>query len=302
MDYQIPTTKEDLHVTLKDIYYYYRLRRKTIDVEDLSKLTLQRLDYVVPNQNQLIEYATKQLLNAHCREYDEQKYQLNKEIVVVTSKLSALEFSHQNKLNGLEKSRENNRKAVQDAFSKQQTYFSDMMLDKLLQLDGEVDEKVQLETQNYLMQKAQLEGELQSLIARLDALDSDLDGYHQKEIIAKANQLENEQRKVEREVFKYNNSLDEKEQRYSNSIQQVIANLSLKIMELQNKEFTKEQLVDMGYYKDVIDCTRAYYDTLDVVVAYNEILEDTNVMLYLDDYYESVVYQYKLKAMDAVYE
>ena len=67
-------------------------------------------------------------------------------------------------------------------------------------------------------------------------------------------------------------------------------------MNIASNFFTKDQLVEMGYYTDAIACVRAYYDTLSAVAAYQQIAHDTKVAIYLDDYYTNVVYKYKTLA------
>ena len=64
-------------------------------------------------------------------------------------------------------------------------------------------------------------------------------------------------------------------------------------MNIASNFFTKDQLVEMGYYKDAIDCVCAYFDTLNPVTAFQQIAHDTKVAIYLDDYYSNVVYMYK---------
>ena len=64
-------------------------------------------------------------------------------------------------------------------------------------------------------------------------------------------------------------------------------------MEIKNVEFTKEQLYDMGYYQDVIDCVCGYYDTLGAAAAFTDISKEGKLVLYLEDYYQNVIYMYK---------
>ena len=67
-------------------------------------------------------------------------------------------------------------------------------------------------------------------------------------------------------------------------------------MEINTQFFTKDQLVEMGYYKDVITCVSGYYDRLSALSAYQDITNETGLITYLDDFYESVVYMYRVRA------
>ena len=96
------------------------------------------------------------------------------------------------------------------------------------------------------------------------------------------------------EVFKYNNGLDEKEQRYLNTIKQTKASLKLRYMDISTGEFTKDQLVEMGYYADVVKCVCGYFDRLDPYTAFQDIASEKKLAIYLDDYYQNVIYTYNL--------
>ena len=52
----------------------------------------------------------------------------------------------------------------------------------------------------------------------------------------------------------------------------------------------------MGYYADVIDCVCAYYDTLPVLTAYQDLASENKLAIYLDDFYQDIVYMYKSRA------
>ena len=102
--------------------------------------------------------------------------------------------------------------------------------------------------------------------------------------------------KTEREVFKYNNGILEKETRYRNTIKQAEATLKLQFLEISMGEYTKDQLVDMGYYQDVIDCVTSYYDKFSAAEAFQKITDEKKLAVYLDDMYAEVIYAYRSKA------
>ena len=62
------------------------------------------------------------------------------------------------------------------------------------------------------------------------------------------------------------------------------------------KGFSKDELVNNGYYKDVLKCVTAYYNTLSAADAYNDIMSDAGLAPYLDDYFDDILVMYKLKA------
>ena len=119
---------------------------------------------------------------------------------------------------------------------------------------------------------------------------------HQKEIEEKVLELKLAQKESDEKVFKYNNSIEEKTQRYQNQIIRNNAELKLQFMEIRSGDYTKTELIDMGYYTDVLKCVDGYYQTLSPSDAYLEICRESKLMIYLDEYYEQLVYVYSLRA------
>ena len=75
-------------------------------------------------------------------------------------------------------------------------------------------------------------------------------------------------------------------------------------MEINSNNLSKDQLIEMGYYTDVINCVCAYYDTLDALTAWRTIVNDAKVAVYLEEYYSQIVYMYHIGGygVDAVDE
>ena len=134
---------------------------------------------------------------------------------------------------------------------------------------------------------------LSSSLLNADNYFSDVFGY---EVAAKEQEIKDAEQKTITEIFKYNNGLDEKEQRYSNTIKTSTRELELRYMDIASDFFSKDELVEMGYYDDAINCVCSYYDTLSDVQAYQKLVKDRKVAIYLDDYYSNVLYMVKTRA------
>ena len=143
---------------------------------------------------------------------------------------------------------------------------------------------------------ASLTAEIEGLNLKMTNIDDYFNQIHQSEIDAKVIELKDKQEQKRIEVFKYNNSLDEKEQRYSNTIKESKCSLRLRFLDISSGEYTKDQLIDMGYYNDVIRCVSGYYDTLEPLTAYQDILDERKLIIYLEDFYETFVHSYKFNA------
>ena len=118
-----------------------------------------------------------------------------------------------------------------------------------------------------------------------------------KKVNAKIEELKQKQDETERSVFKYNNGIEEKVQKYRNTIAEANANLMLKFLEIRGGEYSKSELVEMGYYESVINCVCSYFDTLDAMTAATQIGKENKLMIYLDDYYDTVLYMYQQRAL-----
>ena len=90
-------------------------------------------------------------------------------------------------------------------------------------------------------------------------------------------------------MFKYNTSLEEKEMRSKNSNLSANASLTLKYLEIRSKSFSKEDLVNIGYYEQVIKCVCAYYNTItDKIVAYQNLLHLNSYRKWHQGFFESL--------------
>ena len=296
MQFNIPTTKEEMYVILNDLYYYYRIKRDGYEEVSLKELELNRLEFVNLNEQQLREKAELLLSAGHHRKTQEYKNSIDAEMISVSSKINGLDDEYNQLIEKVEKLYADSQEKLKRMIEKNSLIYSSAYLDKMAVLESE--KNTQITKLN--AQKQEKAEQLNACLAVLSQKKADADlifgEEFEKEIIAKAVELSDEQEKIQREIFKYNNGLEEKEQRYANNITQANANLNLKFMEISMGEFTKDQLVEMGYYEDVIACVCGYYDTLAPLTAYQDISNEQKLTIYLDDYYKNVVYMYGVKA------
>ena len=58
MQFNKPTTKEELHATLKDIFFYYRIKKAEFEQEVLYPISLTRLEFSGLTEEQLMQKAS----------------------------------------------------------------------------------------------------------------------------------------------------------------------------------------------------------------------------------------------------
>ncbi len=151
-------------------------------------------------------------------------------------------------------------------------------------------------TQEKNRKSTELNAKITALNQSLSAIEDEYYAIQSARVTAKVEELKDARDVIEREVFTYNNGVEEREQKHASTLIRANANLKLKYMEITMGEYSKDELVDMGYYDDVVECVTAYYDTLDPIVAYNDIKGESKLTIYLDDYYQNVVYMYATRA------
>ena len=123
-------------------------------------------------------------------------------------------------------------------------------------------------------------------------------GFHNAEILAKKEEIKDKIAEKNREIETHNAGVQEKDDKYKNSLIRQQTELELQFMQIRNGEFTDSELIDMGYYKDIVDCVKAYYDTLDLETAYNDMVKEQRLVVFLGDYYAHLCFSYRQQYLD----
>lgn len=296
MNFTTPTTQEQMYSVLQEIFYYYRIRREADTGVSLTPLTLTRLTYTPMTATEIhlkAETAVKAAQELKLLNY---KKELSDEIAELDLKIAAYGTQKEELKTS---ARENYDKAVLKAEReavKKGIAQSSAVIDKIAALSTALSEELTEIDREYgdkISSAQSKKAVLNSSLLNADNYFSDVFGY---EVAAKEQEIKDAEQKTITEIFKYNNGLDEKEQRYSNTIKTTTRELELRYMDIASDFFSKDELVEMGYYDDAINCVCSYYDTLSDVQAYQKLVKDRKVAIYLDDYYSNVLYMYKTRA------
>lgn len=296
MQFNTPTTKEQMYVILNDLFYFYRIKREGFEPVEQQGLKLEKIEYEIPSEEQLEEKARILLAAADEREVLALKSKIEIEKVKVQEKISQIDERHASNVEQSRTLYQESLQKLREQAIKNGLINTSAYLDKLTSLEGQMNAKIIELNQKKEEELAQLNADLSALNAQLDTCESYYSSVHEKQVDAKAVELKEDAEKIYRDVFKYNNGVEERVQRYANTIMRSNMSLYLNYLEISSGEFTKDQLVQMGYYDDVIKCACGYYDTLDVLEAYQDICSDKKLPVYLDDYYANFCYMYGLRA------
>ena len=293
MEFTKPTTLEEMYAVLKQIYYHYRLKKQTYQDNQMKELSIARLEYQPLTDEQLTEKATELLMAKSLQTKSTYLFEINSEIAKLNQTLNELPKQLSNRLDSIEQSFEKSKEQIVKTLNENGLSESSVLVGKIAELEIAKNSQINQVVKEFEDKETEARSSLTSLQAKLGEADEYCLELNRMEVEAKFYELKQKQEQTVREVFKYNNGLDEKEQRYANTIISSNANLELKFLSILSQGFTKEQLVEMGYYKDAIDCVCAYFDTLEPMQAARDVTADTNLVIYLDDYYESIVYMYQ---------
>ena len=296
MTFDTPTTKAEMYEILQDIFYYYRIQREGNSQIDLEDLELTRLSYTPMTDTERGNRAQTNLRAAQAEKVLNYKKKISDEIYELGVKVTTYGTQKTAAENAARASyatatQELEREAVKRGIAQ-----SSAVIDRIAELQTALTSELTAIAADYNEKIAVAQAKISRLQTDLTGADtyySDVFGY---EVLAEKAKIKDEEDKLQREIFKYNNGLDEKEQRAANSLATTRRSLELKHMTITATYFSKDQLVEMGYYTDAINCVCAYFDTLAASTAYQQIAHDTKVAIYLDDYYSNVVYMYKVLA------
>lgn len=297
MQFTKPTTKEQMYTVLKDIFYYYRIKRETYQSVTLEELSLPRESYVAPTVAELRTKAEKLVAPAQELRLAAYKGEIDEEIYKLTEKKTKVTATFMTDKSKIEKNYEESRAKIEKEVAKKGLSGSSVALSRLTALENEKNAELAVLTSS----ATEKTNEYSSQIAALNTKKANAGDYYssvcEKEVQAKIEELKDKEEEKKRETARYNAGLSEKEQRYSNTLKQADANLQLKHASVINSsEYTKDQLVEIGYYTDVISCVSGYYDTLAALDAYSDIKSENKLIVYLDDYYPDVLYLYRTRA------
>lgn len=299
MQFTLPTTESEMYATLREIFHYYRISRQQLEEPTITPLALTRLSYTKPSGNDIWTMSRNEITPVISAERYEKAQKIDAESAKVTYALAHLDEETQEyvaKVNAEYDAAEN--KVTREA-EKKGLAQSNIILDKLAEMETARANAILKITTAQTEKRTSLLAQQTQLNTERSSLETYFSTRTDSLMMAKRQELHDKYDKIVRDVFRYNNSLNEKEQRYAQSAAMQNAELTIKRAQLAQNFFTKDELVEMGYYDDVISCVCGYYDTLDAVTAARNVAANTHLPVYLDDYYQNIVAMYTQRMLQA---
>lgn len=296
MEFINPTTKVELYQELNKIFHYYRVVFAEYEQTPLEPLNLERLAYTPLTEQELREKATTLLAVQSEKEYNEKVQKLLSEMAVQVDLLDKQAQIAQKAIQTVEETYAKSEEKLRTQAEKNGIIHSSAYLDKMAYLESQKNAQITKINNQKELNESKINAEIISINSQLVSIEQTEGVVNEKAVQAKVVELKDEEKQIEREVFKYNNGLDEKEQKYQNDIIRQNATLRMRYLEIRAHQLTHDQLVELGYYDDIIACTCAYYDTLEPLLAFNQLKNEAKLMIYLDEFYQNIVYMYGVRA------
>ena len=296
MQFKIPTSKDEMYEVLQDIFYYYRIKRAEMEEIDLAPLVLDKMEYTPLSTEQIKSMAESLVLPENQKARYDAKQKISLAISNMVGERESVELSNQKILDDITALYQAQIDKINKEAIDRGVQNSTIVVQEISNVESIMNGKLTIATQEGQEKLALIDGEIASLRESLNNVDAFYDQLYIDSVSAKIIELTSADKDKQDEVFKYNNNLMEKELKYSNEIIRRKADLRLKYQEVQVEFYSKDQLIEMGYYAKVVECIRGYYDTLNAVTAYQDIKAEKKLMIYLEDYYQSVLYLYSVLA------
>ena len=297
MEFTLPTTRTEMYQTLKEIYRHYRIRFENIAPMIPVDLNVNKMEYTQKTDEELLEIANKNLIAKHQREIMDKKEEILNQISQTEKELFSIPQMVKTQIENAKSEYSASAKALKKQMEAQGIENSDAYNKRLCELEMKKSAKI-TEINNSANEKEQtLIAKKEQLSEKYGKIEEILSTIHNHEIEQEYLKLTKEQEETIREVFKYNNQIDEKLSRYKKSTEESRFSLEIKYIEARQTGYSQSELVEMGYYNDVFKCVAAYYDSLDPSVAYNEIKNETELVVYLEEYTAEVVNVYRTRLL-----
>ncbi len=296
MTYDIPTTKEELVNVLKEIDEYYRYRKDFYEEPVIIPLDLKKIEFTEKTDEEILASANEIFLKKKACE----KIQTESEIL---AEISALEVEKlacgedlQKRLSSIDEAYDDSVKKLEIKSAERNMSYSSAYYNALAKLEDKRNAEKDGVIAEIQEKQNIIEGKISAKNTLKESIDDMLDNKYDALISEYLQERKDKQREYADSVLKYNNQIDEKIIKNQNSVNQNYSKLKIDYMSIVSKGLTTEQLDSLGYYGDVITVVDGYYFSISATDAYEDFILDSKMPYYLGEYYDDILYKYKLRA------
>lgn len=299
MNFTTPTTKEELNAVLRQIDEYYKLRVGEYEEPEITELTLTRLSFTEKSDEAVAEEAAAATSLKRAAEKAERLAEYNAQLAALNAELAQISVGVDDRLNAVYREYKEKSAALKADAALNNMSYSSEYVNRNSALELDYDAAINSVNNAATDKKAVIQGKIASVNSLIAGLDDLLDAKY----AAVSDEYERELKKAYldygNDALKYNNQITEKEIKSMNAVKQAKAKLRLEYLSLVNKTMSKQELDDVGYYRDVVLAIDGYYYSIPAAAAYDDFSADQTMMYYLGDYYKDMLYKYQLRKNNA---
>ena len=181
MQFNLPTTKEEMYQILNDLFYYYRVRREGFEEVNLIDLNLTRLQYIEKTTQEFINKATTLLSAKHEREKLEYQNEIDIKILELNKKITLLEENATKQIEEITAMYDQSILKVENQAVKAGLINSSIVADKTAVLEEGKNQKIAVLTQEKDEKVSSILSEIKGLNSKRASATEYFNRIHQKE-------------------------------------------------------------------------------------------------------------------------
>lgn len=296
MNFTVPTTKEGLVQVLREIDEYYRYRKDFYEEPVIVPLDLKKIEFTSLSDEEIIAIADDIFEKKKAYEKIQKESEIAAEITELEAEKLSVGGGLTKRLADIDKAYDESVRQLEIKFAERNMSYSSAYYDSLENLEADRNAEKDEVTAEILEKQSVIDGKISAKTELKNSIDGMLTNKYDALKSEYVQERKDKQREYADSVLKYNNQIDEKVIKNQNSVNQNYSKLKIDYMSIVNKGLTTEQLDALGYYGDVITVVDGYYFSISASDAYEDFILDTKMPYYLGEYYDDILYKYKLRA------
>ncbi|MBE5756197.1 MAG: hypothetical protein E7342_00175 [Clostridiales bacterium] len=292
MVFRTPTTKGELKEVLKEIYDHYRNQKDQFEEVVLEDLALEKINFTPKTDKELTNLATDFYQHIHLDEKKQRRENIESSISSLNNEKASLTIQVEKLKEDLEKRYEVLKEEAEENAIKRGLINSTVILNKISDLEKEKINKLADIDFEFALKSSSIDEKITGLTIDLNEIDDFFTLKHADDIKKKKAELKEKDEEKNLEELKYNNQVEEKLVKYSNTLKRTRQELYLEYLKIKAQGLTDEELIASGYYSAVIKACNAYYYTISPNDAYSDFLNDEDMPIYLGCFYSNLLTLY----------
>lgn len=295
MDFELPTTKEELKTVLAELFDYYHHYKGEYEGQPLEVLELDKLTFTEKSESAWRTELSALLDKREAAESAEKCAPHRAEYEKYLALYEADDTKKQEDLLSAEEEYEKKLARLRAEAAERNIGQSSAYLNLLAALESEYEEKRDKIGRESAARKAEYARAMALAEFNVEETQNCVAKKYEAELETAVAEALREQREYVDAALKYNNTVEEKLVKSRNDKAKAESALKLQYLEITARGVTDEELLELGYYTDVIRAVDGYYYTVPAAAAYDDFVADPDMPIYLGSFYNEILYKYQLR-------